>query len=63
LQYYKGNLSEFVKVRPEAMTYFELTAAKTTFRFPPPGPLEGINSKGKPILKMTDITVCSEAGL
>lgn len=56
LKVHKGNLSEFVKNHPEARSYFELTAAKSIFRFPPPGPLEGINTKGKPIMKMENIS-------
>eukprot|EP01137_Pigoraptor_chileana_P035058 Opistho-2@28520 len=56
LHVHKGNLSEFVKIVPEARSYFELKASKSVFKFPPPGPLDGINSKGKPIMKMTDIT-------
>ncbi|KAJ3298427.1 hypothetical protein HK104_010757 [Borealophlyctis nickersoniae] len=56
LAYYKGNLTEFVKKRPEAKTYFILSDSAIKFVFPPPGFLQGINSKTKAILKMTDIT-------
>jgi len=38
------------------MSYFVLKATKFTMRFPAPGMLEGVNSKGKHIMKMTNIT-------
>merc|ERR1719218_462263 len=57
LNYYKGNLQEFMKHKPEAKCYFELAdKGKIDFSFPNPGALPGINSKGKAILKMTNIT-------
>jgi len=57
LNYYKGNLEEFMKHKPEAKCYFELAdKGKIDFSFPNPGALPGINSKGKAILKMTNIT-------
>jgi len=57
LQFYRGNLDAFLKEHPEAMCYFELAEkGKIDFRFPKPGPLPGITSKGKAILKMSKIT-------
>ncbi|RKO91859.1 P-loop containing nucleoside triphosphate hydrolase protein [Blyttiomyces helicus] len=56
LAYYKGNLSEFVKVRPEASSYYTLSSSNVKFTFPPPGFLQGITSKTKAILKMTNAT-------
>jgi len=57
LNYYKGNLDAFLKIRPEAKCYFELAKeGKITFTFPKPGALPGITSKGKAILRMTNIT-------
>lgn len=55
LNCYKGNLSEFVKKFPEAKSYFELSAAKFKFRFPQPGFLEGVKSKGKALMKMDKV--------
>jgi elongation factor 3 len=52
LQVYRGNLSDFVKQKPEAKQYFELTDANLAFNFPDPGPLEGIKSLTKAVLKM-----------
>ncbi len=37
LRVYKGNLSEFVKAKPEAKAYYELTASTLTFKLPEPG--------------------------
>eukprot|EP00124_Ichthyophonus_hoferi_P004273 Ihof_evm7s450 gene=Ihof_evmTU7s450 len=54
----KGNLTQYLQNRPDAKAYFEFKTAsnKIPFKFPAPGQLEGINTKGKPIMKMTDIT-------
>ena len=41
----QGNLSEFVKVRPEARSYYELSAAKLKFNLPKPGFLDGVKSR------------------
>ncbi|KAA8498338.1 Elongation factor 3B [Porphyridium purpureum] len=55
LRIFKGNLSEFVKREPRAKSYFELKATNLSFKFPQPGNLEGITSKGKPIMKMDGV--------
>lgn len=52
----KGNLSEFASTHPEALSYFELKSEKYTFTFPEPRYLPGVKSKGKPLMKMTDVT-------
>jgi len=57
LKYFLGNLDAFVTKHPEAKCYFELAEkGKIDFTFPKPGPLPGITSKGKAILKMSNIT-------
>jgi len=56
LEIYKGNLSHFVALHPEAKAYFELVTDKFSFTFPKPGPLPGVTSKGKAIMKMSNIT-------
>jgi len=56
LSTFRGNINEFVKVKPEAKIYFEITkSAKVNFIFPDPGPLEGVKSKGKALLKMNGV--------
>merc|ERR1719221_2597932 len=56
LNTFRGNIKEFVKKNPEAKIYFEITtSAKVKFVFPDPGPLEGVKSRGKALLKMTDV--------
>merc|ERR1711981_428402 len=56
LQTFRGNITEFVKKKPEAKIYFEITtSAKVKFVFPDPGPLEGVKSRGKALLKMNDV--------
>merc|ERR1719313_2691853 len=61
LRQFKGSqkgvtLSEFVAKYPEKKAYFELTNKNQKFVFPPPGPLEGVKSKGRAILKMTNVS-------
>ncbi|PRW20411.1 elongation factor EF-3 isoform B [Chlorella sorokiniana] len=56
LVHYRGNLSEFVKVKPEAKTYYELSAATLRFKFPEPGFLDGIKGKTQAIAKVTNVS-------
>jgi elongation factor 3 len=56
LKTYQGGLSSFVEQVPEAKSYFELRESKYRFKFPMPGPLEGVTSKGKQIMKMSSVT-------
>ncbi|KAJ3081203.1 hypothetical protein HDU79_001532 [Rhizoclosmatium sp. JEL0117] len=55
LVYYKGNLSEFVKVRPEGKSYYTLSASQVKFTFPPPTILTGVKSTTKSILYMNNV--------
>jgi len=55
LKKYKGNLSAFVAVYPEASAYLSLENSAFQFKLPEPGFLEGVSTKGKAILKMTDV--------
>merc|ERR1712232_333358 len=56
LHSFKGNLDEFVKIKPSARAYFSFTESKLKFRFPQPGPIEGVKSKGKALMKMSKCT-------
>ena len=56
LRSFKGNLDEFVKVDPSARSFFSLKASKIKMNFPPPGPIEGVRSKGKALMKMANCT-------
>ena len=56
LRSFKGNLDEFVKVDPSARSFFSLKASKLKMTFPPPGPIEGVKSKGKALMKMANCT-------
>lgn len=51
LKSYRGNLSDFVKQKPEAKAYYELSSDLIEFSFPEPGPLEGVKSLTKAVLK------------
>ncbi|PSN69019.1 hypothetical protein BS50DRAFT_330646 [Corynespora cassiicola Philippines] len=53
---YKGNLADFVKVKPEAKSYYTLSASQVQFKFPPPGILTGVKSNTRSILRMTNCT-------
>merc|ERR1719387_900623 len=56
LKVYKGNLSEFVKLVPEAAAYYKLESDNIAFSFPDPGMLEGVTSRTKALIKMTDVS-------
>ena len=56
LKIFKGNLTQFVAKNPHAKSFFELKASTQEFTFPKPGPIEGVGSKGKPLMTMTDCT-------
>jgi elongation factor 3 len=53
---YKGNLAAFVKVKPEAKSYYTLSASNAQFKFPPPGILSGVKSNTRRILQMQHVT-------
>lgn len=55
LNNYVGNLSKFVERFPHAKAYYDLSASALKFKFPLPGPLDGVKSKGRAILSMTDV--------
>merc|ERR1712232_1483069 len=56
LHSFKGNLDEFVKFKPSARAYFTLKGSKLKFKFPQPGSIEGVKSKGKALMKMSKCT-------
>jgi elongation factor 3 len=56
LKRYRGNLSEFVKRVPSAKSYHELSASEMEFKFPEPGFLEGVKTKAKAIIRVTNMS-------
>merc|ERR1712144_4330 len=60
LKTFKGSegkcLTEFVEKHPEKKSYFELSNEIMKFTFPMPGPLEGVKSRTKIILRMNNVT-------
>ncbi|KAK7203260.1 P-loop containing nucleoside triphosphate hydrolase protein [Myxozyma melibiosi] len=56
LVYYKGNLADFVRVRPEGKSYYTLSASNIKMKFPPPGILAGVKSNTRAILRMNHVT-------
>ncbi|KAI4158118.1 MAG: hypothetical protein LQ342_007752 [Letrouitia transgressa] len=51
---YPGNLAAFVRVKPEAKTYYTLSAAQVQFKFPNPGILTGVKSNTRAIIRMSN---------
>lgn len=51
----KGNMTAYAKRHPEARAFFELVKDGLKFSFPQPGPLEGVKSKGRALMKMTKV--------
>jgi elongation factor 3 len=60
LKTFKGDvgktLTQFVEKHPEKKSYFELSNETMKFTFPEPGPLEGVKSRSKVILRMNNVT-------
>eukprot|EP00296_Roombia_truncata_P007506 JP445944.1.p1 GENE.JP445944.1~~JP445944.1.p1 ORF type:complete len:1063 (-),score=483.35 JP445944.1:201-3389(-) len=54
LHLFKGNLSAFVDLHPKAQSFFELKS-ELSFKFPQPGYLEGVTSKGRALMKMENV--------
>ncbi|MCJ1264865.1 hypothetical protein MMC22_004740 [Lobaria immixta] len=53
---YPGNLAAFVRVKPEAKSYYTLSASQVQFKFPSPGLLSGVKSSTRAIIRMTNCT-------
>merc|ERR1719428_1779633 len=49
-------LTQFVEKYPEKKAYFELTNETMAFTFPMPGPMEGVKSRSKVVLRMNNVT-------
>ena len=56
LRRYRGNLGEFVKRVPSARSYYELGASEMEFKFPEPGFLEGVKTKAKAIVRVSNMS-------
>jgi len=52
LHQFRGNLDSFMEKNPEARAYFSLKESKLKFTFPQPGPIEGVKSRSKALMKM-----------
>jgi elongation factor 3 len=53
LHMYKGNLNKFMESNPDAKAYFSIKESKLKFTFPQPGPIEGVKSRSKALMKMS----------
>ena len=56
LKRYRGTLSDFVKRVPSAKSYYELGASELEFKFPEPGFLEGVKTKAKAIVRVSNMS-------
>merc|ERR1711871_303549 len=60
LKTFKGEkgrtLTQFVEKHPEKKAYFELSNEVMKFVFPAPGPMEGVKSRSKVVLRMNNVT-------
>jgi len=52
LKHHRGNLDKFMQTNPEAKAYFSIKESKMQFTFPQPGPIEGVKSKSKALMKI-----------
>jgi elongation factor 3 len=56
LVHYKGRMSDFVKLQPQAAHYFELSVTDNlSFYFPEPGRLEGVKTSTQKFLEMEHV--------
>lgn len=55
LVHYKGSMSHFVTLQPQAKHYFELATTDLRFQFPEPGRLEGVRSSTQKFLEMEHV--------
>lgn len=53
LKSFRGNLDRFIAQNPDARAYFSLKESKLKFSFPNPGPIEGVKSRSKALMKMS----------
>lgn len=53
---HKGNLDSFLLSNPEYVKYYEIKESEMKFSFPPVTMVEGVKSKGKSLMKMTNCT-------
>lgn len=53
---YPGNLAAFVQAKPEAKSYYTLSASQVSFKFPSPGLLTGVKSSTRAIIRMSNCT-------
>lgn len=53
LKHYRGNLNKFLEQNPDARAYFSIKESKLKFKFPQPGPIEGVKSRSKALMKMS----------
>ena len=53
---YPGNLAAFVRVKPEAKSYYTLSASLVQFKFPNPGILTSVKSSTRAIIRMQNCT-------
>ena len=56
LHQFRGNLDKFIAQNPDARAYFSLKEAKLKFKFPQPGPIAGVKSRSKALMKITNCT-------
>jgi elongation factor 3 len=54
LKSFRGNLNKFIEQNPDAKALFSLKEAKLKFKFPNPGPIEGVKSRSKALMKMAN---------
>ena len=56
LKRYRGNLKAFTEKVPSARSYYELGASEVNFNFPEPGYLEGVKTKAKAIVRVSNMS-------
>lgn len=56
LHQHRGNLASFLSSHPEYEKYYKIEESEMKFSFPPVSQVEGVKSKGRALMKMTNCT-------
>ena len=54
LKHTKGNLDHYISKNPDARAFFSIKESKLKFKFPQPGAIDGVKSRSKALMKMTN---------
>jgi elongation factor 3 len=64
LTIHRGNLTEYTKINPKALSYFAMTSnSGLKFKFPEAGFIEGVKQAGAPLMRLENVSFKYPTGL